>query len=137
MKRFEVKKHITQMSMYEIQIIKTKLDNSYKEKKKICFAKHCSDRWKEKIRHDADFKFLLIKTLHEHEVIEYKNVYFNKDNIEERVVLRSKQPYYGKNVCLVYSITNKVVITVWLNDATDNHKTLRLSEYNANMEIKQ
>lgn len=136
MNRFEVKKHITQMSVYEIQIIKTKLDNSYKRKQKVRFAKYCNERWKEKVRCDVNFKTSLMKTLHEYEIIEYKNVYFSKDNMEERVVLRSKQPYYGKNICLVYSITNKVIITVWLNGVVDNHKTLRLSEYNADMEIK-
>lgn len=136
MKRFEVKKHITQMSMYEIQIIKTKLDNSYKRKQKVRFAKHCNERWKEKVRYDVNFKTSLMKTLHEYEIIEYKNVYFSKNSMEERVVLRSKQPYYGKNICLVYSITNKVIITVWLNGVVNNHKALRLSEYNADMEIK-
>lgn len=136
MNRFEVKKHITQMSMVEVQIIKMKMERSYKRKQKVRFSKHCNQRWKEKMDKGFNFKTSIMQTLTNYEIVEYKQVFFNKNESEERVVLRSKQPFNGKNICLVYSITNKVIITLWLNSAFDNHKTLRLSEYNADMEIK-
>lgn len=79
----------------------------------------------------------IVSAIHNSDIVEYK---IDKNNrlgtYEERVVLSSKAIV---NRCYrfkaVYSLTEKKIITVWINHIDDNHDTLDWSLYNENMKV--
>lgn len=96
---------------------------------------HASDRLAQKrikaSRHD------IVSTIHNAKIIEYK-IDFNKQqkDYDERVVLRSKAVVQGEyNLHAVYSLTNKRIVSVWLNHIDDLHATLDWSIYDKNMKV--
>ena len=79
----------------------------------------------------------IISTIHNANIVEYK-IDFNKKirTYDERVVLRSKSVIHNKyNLHVVYSLTSKDVISVWLNHINDYHKTLDWSIYDKNIKV--
>lgn len=133
--RSEKKKHYTQMSVSEIETVKNKIKMSLIDGGLLYFSRHCKEQISKKAKQDFDYKKATSQTMVEGKIIEYKIIQFPDSKIEERVVLRSKYLYNGKACCLVYSITNKSIVTIWFNSGLDNHKTLKISKYNANLEI--
>lgn len=79
----------------------------------------------------------VISAIHNAHIIEYKidrNRRFK--NYDERVVLRSKAVVQGGyNLNAVYSLTNKCIVSVWLNHVNDRHATLDWSIYDKNMKV--
>jgi hypothetical protein len=59
------------------------------------------------------------------------------DGSISKIVIRipyEEDDYY--DICLVLEYTSRVIKTVWLNEATDNHVTLDLSKYTLDTESK-
>ena len=65
-------------------------------------------------------------------VIEYKLYHEG----EERVLIRGKESHEGYQVCVVLGVTKKRIVTAWKNRADDNHSTIKMSEYDADLVIK-
>lgn len=82
-------------------------------------------------RHD------IVSAIHNANIIEYKIDYNKKyKTYDERVVLRSKAVVQNKyNLHAVYSLTNKRIVSVWLNHVDDHHATLDWNLYDKNMKV--
>jgi len=96
---------------------------------------HALDRLEEKgiqaTRHD------IISTISHSSIIEYRIVYNRKHKkYDERVVLRSKAVVNKRfNLHAVFSLTNKTVVSVWMNRIKDRHDTLDWKLYDKNMKV--
>lgn len=99
------------------------------------FIDHVFDRLKDK--QIMVTKTDIISTINHASIIEYKINYCKRNmGYDERVVLRSKAVANGAyNLNVVYSLTYKQVVTVWLNHIDDRHTTLDWSIYDANMKV--
>lgn len=125
------RKHSSQLTQQETDFLHDRL----KAINEWGISTHALDRLVEKkIRATYDD---IVSTIYNCEIIEYKIDYDARINrCEERVVVRGKaltNRYYNLNV--VYSLTKKCVVTVWLNHINDRHDTLDWSLYNPNMKV--
>jgi hypothetical protein len=78
----------------------------------------------------------ILSTIHNATLIEYKIDRDDKRQPDERVVLRSKvtvNRHY--NLHAVYSLTNKRIISVWMNKIDDRHRTLNWDLYDKTMKV--
>lgn len=78
----------------------------------------------------------IISTIHNCAIIEYKIDEDKYGNADERIVVRARarvNKHYHLNV--VYSLTKKSIVTVWINDVKDLHRTLNWNIYNADMKV--
>jgi len=125
------RKHVSQITQQENDGLYKRL----KEVDKWKIVSHALDRLKEKninaTRED------IVSTINNSTLIEYKIDYDKRINrYEERVVLRSNAIVNRNfNLHVVFSLTKKQVITVWINDINDFHKTLDWSIYNEDMKV--
>lgn len=77
----------------------------------------------------------IISTIYHSEIIEYK-IDSVKGKVEERVVLRSKAIVNEEyNLHVVFSLQDKIVVTVWMNHINDRHATLDWSIYDPSMKV--
>lgn len=77
----------------------------------------------------------IVSTIHNADIIEYK-IDYSRGGYDERVVLRAKAIVNRSyNLNAVYSLTNKRIITVWINHIKDKHATLDWSIYDKNMKV--
>ena len=77
----------------------------------------------------------VISTIHSSELLEYK-IDERYGVCDERVLLRAKAIVNDSyNLHVVYSLTNKKVVTVWINHINDRHATLNMSLYTADMKV--
>jgi hydrogenase maturation factor HypF (carbamoyltransferase family) len=79
----------------------------------------------------------LISTISFASIIEYK-IDYNKviKDYDERVVLRAKAIVNSRyNLHVVYSLTTKSIVTVWINRIDDRHSTLDWSIYSEDMKV--
>jgi len=116
-----MKKHIIQMTKEEVKILRDRIRKSINMRRPITLTKHCKDRMNEKNIAMYD----MIMVLKDYDLIEYHL----KDS-DERVLLRGKKDYDGKNICISYSVKEKRIITTYVNKLDDNHNTLDLNNYN-------
>lgn len=132
--RTENKKHREQMTQEEKVVLQNKVSHALKNIQNVHVSHHAIERFEQKAGYNLD-KSLLIDSLLNSKPVEYKVVNHSVGNNEERVVLRSSKTSNNKEIVLVYSLTNNVIITFWLNSASDKHSTLDLSKYNKNLTI--
>lgn len=71
-------------------------------------------------------------TLKDYKIIEYH--YKFGDN---RVLIRSNKSYNHYNICLVLSLNEGKIITVYDNYDNDKHYTLNITNYNGNLDIRR
>ena len=125
------RKHVSQITQQENDGLYKRL----KEVDKWKIVSHALDRLKEKninaTRED------IVSTINNSTLIEYKIDYDKRINrYEERVVLRSNAIVNRNfNLNVVFSLTKQQVITVWINDINDFHKTLDWGIYNEDMKV--
>jgi hypothetical protein len=123
------KKHFSQMTNQEINHIW----NALRSVKKWNISSHALDRVTQK-GIQVTYRDI-ITTIHNATIIEYHIAKFN-DEKDNRVLLRSKaiaNKYYNLNV--VYSLTRKEVVSVWLNHINDRHETIDMSDYTKSLRI--
>lgn len=130
------RKHMSQMTDAEINLIRKKLSKVQNDDWKL--TGHALDRLTEKSIRAT--KQDIISTIYNSHIIEYRIVRNrnrnSKSRYDERVILRSKSVVNGSyNLHAVYSLTNKVIVTVWLNHVRDWHSTLDMSIYSKDMKI--
>jgi hypothetical protein len=58
-------------------------------------------------------------------------------NNDIRVLKRSIKSYIGYDICVVYGLISKDIITCYKNTAGDNHSTLDLSLYQSDINVKK
>lgn len=123
------KKHGSQMTTQEKEYIFKKL----KSVKKWIVSKHALERIEEK-GINVTYKDV-VSTIHNSKIIEYHVAKFdNKDDI--RVLLRGNAIVNRNyNVHFVYSLTRGKVVSSWLNEVTDTHKTLDWRDYDEKLYI--
>ena len=126
-----MRKHSLQLTNIEREAIDKKL----KDISSWTMTRHATDRLAEKgIKATYDD---IVSTVHNHEIIEYKIDYNDRLNrCQERVVVRSKaRTNKNYNLNIVFNITDKKIVTVWLNHIKDRHATLDWSIYNEDMKV--
>jgi hypothetical protein len=129
------RKYCSQMTDIEISNLFQRLKSVESNGFKWRMAGHTLDRIKEK-GIEADYGDI-VSTIHNADIVEYK-IDENKftGEPEERVVLASKAIV---NRCYrlkaVYSLTERRIITVWINHIKDNHYTLDWNLYSKDMPV--
>lgn len=117
------KKHITQMTDIEQQTLLHKLNKI----KYFSFGYHANEKIYER---NINKKFI-IKAIKNSELIEYHLA----NQYSHRILLRSKNNYNNQSMCIVVDLISKEIVTVYLNDYNDHHRTLDWSNYNKNLDI--
>lgn len=129
------RKHVSQMSEVEVKGLFKRLKDVEKSGKRWNISGHTFNRIAEKgiIATYED----IVSAIHNATMVEYKIDRGRFDNaIEERVVLRSKDVVNKSyNLNVVYSLTNRKIITVWINHIKDRHATLDWSIYKEDMTV--
>ena len=137
--RKEIRKHFTQMNEQELTIVKNKIKSSVNEDvNSVNIVPHALDNLYKRLRKGRDintYKVMLAQTLIDFSPIEFKRIYNGVNLAEERSVLRGNRLVNGESIVLVYSITHRKIITVWINSLNDMHNTLDMNLYDANMAI--
>lgn len=79
----------------------------------------------------------ITSTIYNAFIVEYRIVHNDAyDTYDERVILRSNATVNGEyNLNVVFSLTRKTIVTVWMNHIEDLHDTLDWSIYNENMAV--
>lgn len=124
------KKHGTQMSKQEQDYLFSKL----KAVRRWKMSEHALERIEAK-GINVSYRDV-VSTIHNSTIIEYHMARF-KGQPDPRVLLRSKAVVNGKyNVHFVYSLKRREIVSSWLNEVTDVHKTLDWRDYDAKMKIR-
>jgi hypothetical protein len=110
-----MRKHRQQMTLAESQAIESVV-RSLNVK---AIAAHAISRMREKGVSEQHIE----ATLRTGQAIEIHN-----DANELRILLRADVIGFW-SACVVFSLDRQTVVTVWRNQVTDTHKTLRLNEY--------
>lgn len=138
-KRKEIRKHFTQMNEQELEIVKNKIKNSVKgDVNSVNIVPHAFDNLFQRLRKGRDintYKVMLAQTLIDFTPIEFKRIYNGVNLVEERSVLRGNRLVNEESIVLVYSITHRKIITVWINSLNDMHSTLDTNLYDSEMVI--
>ena len=140
----QIKKHYTQMTERDINILYAELYNIKKLKK--------SSHLIEKIENNEVTLRMkdVYKSLHhpniKNNIIEYNETYRERENrIVQRVLIRLlpirnlKIANVGVVPCYTYvviDLTTKQIITSYLNHVEDNHKSIDMSRYKGNMVVR-
>ncbi len=127
------RKHASQMTDREKQIIWKKLKGVQLSAWKP--TNHTLERLEEKgIEATIDD---LKSTIYNSDIVEYRITYNKRTRqYDERVIVRAKSIVnrcYNLNV--VFSITNKKIVTTWINHINDFHTTLDWSIYSEDMQV--
>lgn len=137
--RKEVRKHFTQMDEQELTIVENKIKSSVNgDVNSVNIIPHAFDNLYKRLRKGRDintYKIMLAQALLDFTPIEFKRIYNDVNLVEERSVLRGNRLVNGESIVLVYSITKRTIITLWVNSLGDMHSTLDLNLYDSNMEI--
>lgn len=129
------RKHVSQMCDREINSLFERLKDVERKGQTWRMTGHTLKRMNEK---DIQVNFEdVVSMIHNADIVEYKideNRFSGKP--EERVVLVSKF-VVNKNYRLkvVYSLTERRIITTWVNHVKDTHKTLDWNLYTNNMPV--
>ena len=128
----ERRKHVSQMTKKEQDTIWKRLKGVQEHQWKL--RSHAIIRVFEKEIHVSVKD--IVSTIKNSTIIEYKTKY-NKGRMEERVVLRSNaiaNEEYNLNV--VFSLTTKEIVSVWLNHTNDLHSTLDWNIYDKDLVLR-
>ena len=137
--RKEIRKHFTQMNEQELKIVKNKIKSSVNgDVNSVNIVPHAFDNLFKRLRKGRDintYKVMLAQTLIDFTPIEFKRIYNGVNLVEERSVLRGNRLVNEESIVLVYSITHRKIITVWINSLNDTHSTLDTNLYDSKMVI--
>lgn len=125
------RKHWSQMTTDEVVGIFNRLKSVQNDEWEM--IDHALDRLHEKKIQAT--KEDIVSTIYNANVVEYK-IDSSRGKCDERVVLRAKAIVNRDyNLNAVYSLTNKRIITVWINHIKDRHATLDWNIYDKNMKV--
>jgi hypothetical protein len=127
------KKHYSQMTKDEKDSLFARLRGIKGWK----LSNHSLDRLVEKNIHATYYD--IVSTIHKSRIIEYHIVKMKEKDVninDERVLLRSNAVVNGDyNLHVVYSITRKKIVSVWINKVDDIHSTIDMRDYDKNVKI--
>lgn len=126
-----MKKHITQMTDSEIETLQDKISEVLGSKRRLQFGKHAIERMLERNVEGAE----VMQAIRDVDIIEYHLREFDDGRCDNRVLLRSNLQVSGTNFCMVLSVDMCKVITIYLNNADDNHSTLNINNYDKSLAI--
>lgn len=136
-RRTETRKHFTQMTKEEIDLVTEKIKNSVNnDVKTVNILPHAYNHFFRRTPKTQSYRRLICLALLNFNVIEYKKIYNDVNLVEERAVIRGINTINDEDIVIVYSITHRCIVTLWVNDTDDTHKTLDISLYDENMKIK-
>lgn len=135
------KKHISQMTSQEVDVIHEGIDNL----SKLYASQHVI----RKIKNDglwftSDMVVEVLTNFSAENIIEY-NVSQFYGKLDRRVLLRSSESYpvlidgKGKvdcNLCFVLSLDRGALVTVYWNEAGDNHSNIDMNRYDETLTVK-
>lgn len=133
--QFQTKKHISQMSEFEKQLILNYF-RKHTLHQKLMITKHLQ----QKIAQD---EVVLIEALMR-SIVETPNIIeFNQTRNEKRVVFRSSESAIvdingseqSVQLCLVIALETATMVTAYFNTTNDNHETINPKRYNSHMKI--
>ncbi len=127
--RGRARKHITQMSREEVKYLReliSRVDN-------ITLCDHAQDA---AARLNVSEQYIRAVNLQRAQLIEFNT----GRGTSRRVVLRDKRAihinrYQLKNLVLVIDVDTKEVVTIFLNDIHDHHKSIDLTYYTKDLKI--
>lgn len=126
-KDYGLKKHITQMNDLEKDFLMRKFHAV--SKREWTFTGYSQERFDKR---GIDPKHFLTLWRGDVELIEY-----HKKNGTNRILLRSKAIHKGSQVCAVFSIEDKAIITSYLNYHENKHEQLREEFYDKHLDVLQ
>ena len=129
-KNQQFKWHISQISEKNIKILVCEFNKL--DKSKTTFDKHI--KIKRTISFDKNDIYKLLNKDITNLIIEYNKTYLPKEKIwDKRIVLRDNETVEtnnGKqNLCVVFSLTNNKVITIYYNPPNDKHDSINMKRY--------
>ena len=129
----KVRKHVSQMSSNE----KIKLRKMFKEVKDWEIFSHVNNRIKEKGY--TVYVDDVLDLMHKGNIVEYEQkYYFNSGKVSHLVVLNIVREHEGKDkdrLHMVFDMTDKGIVTVWINDYEDIHETLDMGIYSKGLKV--
>ena len=135
--RSEAKKHIKQMDEREKRTVARLVSTSLKllTPRNISASYHCKEQMRKRFgRFDTTLLHEVVKNSN---FVEYKQVWEDGELVDKRVVLRSDEEYMYNNckynLCVVYSLNKRSVVTFWKNKTTFTHENVDLSQYHSSM----
>jgi hypothetical protein len=122
---YGLKKHISQMTELEQEFLMRRFHEVPQQE--WSFTSYSKQRFNER---GIDAEHFLSLWEQDVELIEY---HFKHNS--NRILLRSKAVHNDANVCAVFSIEQRKIVTVYLNYKENNHERLRLEFYNKDLDI--
>lgn len=136
------KKHYTQMTKEEIDLLRNATTNAYD---KLHVGIHAKEK--------EDFCGIqLIRKIIEtgtYDIIEYNITKYGKNKVSKRVVIRSVEAFnrfasirggereWRKcNICIVLDINTGIIITTYYNLDKDSHTSINIRRYNKDLKIE-
>lgn len=127
--RGRARKHITQMSRDEVEYLReliSRVDN-------ITLCDHAQDA---AARLNVSEQYIKAVNLQRAQLVEFNT----GRGTSRRVVLRDKRAihinrYQLKNLVIVLDVDTKEVVTIFLNDIHDHHKSIDLTYYTKDLKI--
>lgn len=127
--RGRARKHITQMTRDEVEYLREQIS-------KIDNLVLCGHAQEVAARLNIREQYIKSVNLQRAKLIEYNT----GRGTERRVVLRDKRcihinKYQSENLVLVIDLDTQEVVTIFLNDAHDHHKSIDLTYYKKDLKI--
>jgi len=119
------KKHYTQMDQLESDFLMRKFFEI--DQQEWSFTSYCVTRFNER-KIDAEHFLSLFNS--DVQLIEY-----HMKHNSNRILLRSKAIHEGYQVCAVFNLTDKRIVTVYTNKITNQHNRLKKEFYNPNLDV--
>lgn len=136
----QVKKHVSQMTDKE----KSRILRNVKQIPNLYLGGHVFRKVEEDGLSFEPIQIVeVLRDVKKENIIEYNRTK-RYDTVDNRVVLRSTKNYlvdisnYGAqecNLCFVLSTVTGRIITVYWNKAEDSHDSIRMSRYDANLQV--
>lgn len=121
-----MKKHISQMSPSEIDLLEFRRKYLLCIRKPFTYSKHFFDIAKKRGVKPKDAE----ETVIQGNIIEFHDRIIDGKVIDKRVLLRSNKTYKENyNLCVVYSLWYKRIVTAYYNHITNNHDKTDFSMY--------
>lgn len=129
----KVRKHVSQMSVGE----KEKVREMFKQVKTWEIFTHVNHRIREKgysIKVDD-----VVQIINEGNIIEYEQKYYiHTKKVAHLLVLQTIRKHEDKEddiMHMVFDMTSKGIVSVWLNDIDDRHHTLDMGIYSKGLKV--
>lgn len=129
------KKHVSQMTKYEINLLREKLLSLKLSKTKI--SKHLIQKMESKDMTFTSKHF--VSMMKDFNIIE-----FNRTRGQGRVLIRGnksekvmeKSIIVNANLCIVFNLTDNEIVTAYWNYSGDNHQSIDMNRYNEKLKIR-